>query len=185
MKQTILGVIACIAIFVVILSGCADDSNMQSGEGINESYSVQPSSSPQSDDEQINTLETPSASAASEETEENMRNIEITVNGENFSATLYDSEAAKVFAGMLPLTLNMSDYSGFEKVGSLGTSLPTDNQQTTTQSGDIVLYNGNQIVIFYGSNSWSYTRLGKIDDLSGWKEALGIGDVTVTFSIGE
>ena len=79
----------------------------------------------------------------------------------------------------------MTDYSGFEKVGALGTSLPTSNSQTTTQSGDIVLYQGNQIVIFYGSNSWSYTRLGKIDDLTGWKDALGSGDVTVTFSMEE
>ena len=80
------------------------------------------------------------------------------------------------------ITIQMTDYSGFEKVGALGTSLPTTNSQTTTQSGDIVLYQGNQIVIFYGSNSWSYTRLGKIDDLTGWKDALGSGDVTVTFS---
>lgn len=79
----------------------------------------------------------------------------------------------------------MSDYAGFEKVGSLGRSLPTSNSQTTTQSGDIVLYNGDQIVIFYASNSWSYTRLGKIDDLTGWEEALGSNDVIVTFSIGE
>ena len=80
------------------------------------------------------------------------------------------------------ITIQMTDYSGFEKVGALGTSLPTTNSQTTTQSGDIVLYQGNQIVIFYGSNSWSYTRLGKIDDLTGWEDALGSGDVTVTFS---
>ena len=71
--------------------------------------------------------------------------------------------------------VQMSDYSGFEKVGPLGTSLPASNSQTTTQAGDIVLYNGNQIVIFYGSNSWSYTRLGHIDDLTGWEEALGSG----------
>ena len=81
------------------------------------------------------------------------------------------------------LTIQMSDYGGFEKVGSLGQSLPTGNSQTTTQAGDIVLYQGNQVVIFYGSNSWSYTRLGKIDDLTGWEEALGGGDITVTFSL--
>ena len=66
----------------------------------------------------------------------------------------------------------------------MGTSLPTQSSQITTQAGDIVLYQGNQIVLFYGSNSWSYTRLGRIDDLSGWEEALGSGDVTVAFSIG-
>ena len=82
------------------------------------------------------------------------------------------------------MTIQMSDYAGFEKVGALGTSLPTSNSQTTTQAGDIVLYQGNQIVLFYGSNSWSYTRLGTIDDLTSWTEALGSGDVSVTFSLG-
>ena len=82
-----------------------------------------------------------------------------------------------------PVIIQMNDYSGFEKVGSLGMSLPVDDSRITTHAGDIVLYNGNQIVIFYGSNSWSYTRLGKIEDLSGWEDALGSGDVTVTFSL--
>ena len=81
-----------------------------------------------------------------------------------------------------PVTIQMSDYAGFEKVGDLGTDLPASDRQTTTQAGDIVLYQGNQIVIFYGSNSWSYTRLGRIDDLTGWEEALGNGDVTLTLS---
>ena len=83
------------------------------------------------------------------------------------------------------VTIEMEDYGSFEKVGALGQSLPTENVQTTTQAGDIVLYQGNQIVLFYGSNSWSYTRLGKIDDLTGWEQALGDADVTVTFSLEE
>ena len=70
-------------------------------------------------------------------------------------------------------------------MGSLGKSLSTDNQQITTQAGDIVLYSGNQIVMFYGSNSWSYTKIGKSDDLSGWEDALGNGSVTVVFSLTE
>ena len=61
------------------------------------------------------------------------------------------------------LTVQMSMYGGFEQVGSLGTNLPRDDKQTTTDYGDVVLYSGNRIVIFYGSNSWSYTRLGHID----------------------
>lgn len=118
--------------------------------------------------------------------EENMnRKIIVEVNGSRFTAILENNKAADTLAEMIreePVTIRMNDYSGFEKVGSLGTNLPTSNRQTTTQAGDIVLYQGNQIVIFYGSNSWSYTRLGKIDDLTGWKDALGSGDVTVTFS---
>lgn len=112
--------------------------------------------------------------------------MNVQIGSSIFTATLEDNPAVESFVKMMeaaPVVIQMSDYSGFEKVGSIGTSLPSSNSQTTTQSGDIVLYNGNQIVIFYGSNSWSYTRLGKIDDLSGWEEALGSGDVIVTFSM--
>ena len=112
--------------------------------------------------------------------------MKVQVGSSTFTATLEENAAVDALIEMMqsaPVVIQMSDYSGFEKVGSLGTSLPASDSQTTTQAGDIVLYNDNQIVIFYGSNSWSYTRLGKIDDLSGWEEALGSGDVQVTFSI--
>ena len=119
-----------------------------------------------------------------EENSEMQMNVQ--VGGSTFTATLEENEAVNELVKMMeqgPVTIQMSDYSGFEKVGSLGTSLPASNQQTTTRAGDIVLYQGNQIVIFYGSNSWNYTRLGHIDDLTGWEEALGSGEVTVTFSL--
>ncbi len=120
-------------------------------------------------------------------TEENkVANMNVQVGDVVFSATLEENEAVSALVELMresPVVIQMSDYSGFEKVGSLGTSLPASNSQTTTQAGDIVLYNGNQIVIFYGSNSWSYTRLGHIDDLTGWEDALGSGDVTVIFSL--
>ena len=118
--------------------------------------------------------------------EEAVMNMKIQVGDAVFSATLEENEAVASFVEMMrenPVSIQMSDYSGFEKVGSLGTNLPASNSQTTTHAGDIVLYNENQIVIFYGSNSWSYTRLGHVDDLTGWEEALGSGDVTVTFSL--
>lgn len=126
-----------------------------------------------------------SLSEVSEESENEM-NMNVQVGDAVFSATLEENEAVTAFVEMMregSVVIRMSDYSGFEKVGPLGTSLPASNSQTTTHAGDIVLYNGNQIVIFYGSNSWSYTRLGHIDDLTGWEEALGNGDVTVTFSL--
>lgn len=118
--------------------------------------------------------------------EGNVMNMNVQVGDAVFSATLEENEAVTAFVEMMReglVVIQMSDYSGFEKVGPLGTSLPASNSQTTTHAGDIVLYSGNQIVIFYGSNSWSYTRLGHIDDLTGWEEALGNGDVTVTFSL--
>ena len=110
----------------------------------------------------------------------------LTVEGATFPATFADNQGAEALANLLtdgPLTLSLDDYGGFEKVGSLGQTLPTSNTHITTQSGDIVLYQGRQIVLFYGSNSWSYTRLGRVTDLTGWKEALGQSDVTVTLSL--
>ena len=118
--------------------------------------------------------------------ENKVENMNVQVGDVVFSATLEKNEAMSALVEMMresPVVIQMSDYSGFEKVGSLGTSLPTSNSQTTTQAGDIVLYNGNQIVIFYGPKCWNYTRLGYIDDLTGWEEALGRGDVTVIFSL--
>lgn len=81
-----------------------------------------------------------------------------------------------------PITIEMSMYGGFEQVGSFGRNFTRDDEQTTTSAGDIVLYSGNQLVIFYGSNSWAYTRLGKIQNLSeqSLTELLSNGDVTIT-----
>ncbi len=110
----------------------------------------------------------------------------VTISDQTFAATLADNPGAEAFKALLadgPLTIEVSDYGGFEKVGPLGQRLPTENTQTTTQAGDIVLYQGDQIVLFYGSNFWSYTRLGSIDDLTGWAEALGGGDLSVTLSL--
>jgi len=78
------------------------------------------------------------------------------------------------------LTISMSMYGGFEQVGPIGQSITRDDSQTTTGAGDIVLYSGNQIVVFYGSNSWAYTRLGHMDLARAELTALlGNGDVTI------
>ena len=93
-------------------------------------------------------------------------------------------EALKTLAAE-GLTIDMSMYGGFEQVGSIGQSLPRSDAQTTTTSGDIVLYSGNQLVVFYGGNSWAYTRLGHITDQTPekMKTLLGNGDVTITLSM--
>ena len=85
-----------------------------------------------------------------------------------------------------PLSISMSMYGGFEQVGSIGQSLPREDRQTTTQSGDIVLYSGDQIVVFYGSNSWAYTPLGHISDKSAQEmaELLSNGNVTIQIGYG-
>ena len=101
-----------------------------------------------------------------------------------------DNESVEALAKLAetePLVIEMSMYGGFEQVGSLGESLPRNDKQTTTEAGDIVLYSGNQIVVFYGSNSWAYTRLGHITDKTAEEmaELLSGGDVTITISMGE
>ena len=177
----------------------SESAASESNSGVSHTPSSEPKSTPQQS-QQPEAADTPSSKATapssqtpSSETTDGSSSKEISVTkmnvqigGNTFTATLASNAAVDSFVEMMksaPVVIQMSDYSGFEKVGSLGNSLPTSNSQTTTQTGDIVLYNGNQIVIFYGSNSWSYTRLGKIDDLSGWEDALGSGDVSVTFSV--
>ncbi len=102
------------------------------------------------------------------------------INGEEYPVEWENNESVEALKALCPLTVKLSMYGGFEQVGSLGKSLPKNDEQTTTNYGDIVLYSGNQIVIFYGSNSWAYTRLGPIlADKEIMEETLGNGDVTI------
>ena len=124
----------------------------------------------------------------SPEEAESASEMNVQIGNTVFTVTLEDNAATCELVEMLreaPVSINMNDYGSFEKVGPLGRSLTTDNHQITTTAGDIVLYQGNQIVMFYGSNSWSYTKIGRIDDLTGWKEALGNGSITAVFSLAE
>lgn len=84
------------------------------------------------------------------------------------------------------LSIQMSMYGGFEQVGSVGTNLTREDQQMTTGAGDVVLYSGNRLVVFYGNNSWAYTRLGRIDlSEEELKTLLGNGDVVISLEIEE
>ena len=114
----------------------------------------------------------------------------ITAGDTTFTAVFADNSSAQALKELLEqgdLTLSMSDYGGFEKVGSLGSQLPQNNEQITTGPGDVILYQGSSITIYYDTNSWNFTRLGKIEDVT--KEellaALGEGDVEVTLSLAE
>lgn len=112
----------------------------------------------------------------------------LTINGKNVFVEWEDNESVRALKELVlaePLSIQMSMYGGFEQVGSIGTNLPRNDVQTTTEAGDIVLYSGNQIVIFYGSNSWAYTKLGKVIDKSKDKmtELLGNGAITITISM--
>lgn len=115
--------------------------------------------------------------------------LNITIDGKTLPVILVENEATRTLVAALqesPITYEADDYGGFEKVGALGRSLPTSNQQITTEAGDVILYSGNQIVLFYGSNTWNYTRLGRIqyttlDELKSFLKA-GQGRISVTLS---
>lgn len=113
--------------------------------------------------------------------------ITIEVNGHTLTAELADNEAARALAELAEegFTAELSEYGGFEKVGKLPQSLPASDERVTTEAGDIMLYQGDQMTIFYNSNSWSYTRLGHITGVSQeeLEDIFGEGDITVDISL--
>ena len=120
--------------------------------------------------------------------EENIDMIKIKVNNNVLEVKLENNEATKSLVERLKngdITVNANEYGGFEKVGNLGFSLPRNDTSITTSAGDIVLYQGNQISLFYNSNSWSYTKLGKVQNVNSreLKNILSSGDVTLVLSL--
>lgn len=122
--------------------------------------------------------------------EEQVTVMYITINGNKLEITLAQNSSVDALIGILKqhdITYIAQPYGGFEIVGNIGQSLPTNNSQITTQAGDVILYQGNSIVIFYGQNSWSYTRIGKINGYSAseLKTLLGAesGSVEVRLSL--
>ena len=121
----------------------------------------------------------------SEEEEEPM--MQMKINDTPVTVAWEDNESVSALKELAAndLTIQMSMYGGFEQVGSIGQRLPSSDVQTSTSSGDIVLYSSNQLVVFYGSNSWAYTRLGHITDKTPeeMRTLLSNGDVTITLSV--
>jgi hypothetical protein len=109
----------------------------------------------------------------------------VTVGERRFAITLNDTEAARAFAAMLPLTIAMADLNSNEKHAELPASLPANaSRPGTIRNGDLMLYGTNTLVLFYVTfeSSYSYTRLGRVDDPAGLAQALGSRDVRVVFS---
>jgi hypothetical protein len=113
--------------------------------------------------------------------------IKIRANSKVFTATLYDNETANAFKTLLPLTIKMDELNGNEKKYDFSKDFPTDDHNPRQiNNGDLMIWSGNTLVLFYKafSTSYSYTRLGKIDNATGLASALGAGNVTVTFEVG-
>lgn len=101
-----------------------------------------------------------------QEKNEEKRAMKLMIGETEVPVTWEENESVKALMALTeaePLTIQLSMYGGFEQVGPIGRSIVSDDQQTTTEAGDIVLYSGDQIVVFYGSNSWAYTRLGHVE----------------------
>ena len=114
--------------------------------------------------------------------------IVMTINGTPVTVEWEDNETVSTLREAVrdnPLTIQMSMYGGFEQVGSLGMNLPRNDTRITTEPGDVILYSGNQLVVFYGSNTWAYTRLGHITDKAQaeLRELLSNGNVTIVISM--
>ncbi|HIT06617.1 MAG TPA: hypothetical protein IAB53_08260 [Candidatus Scybalocola faecipullorum] len=117
-----------------------------------------------------------------------MMNIE--VNGNNIKVKLYNNSSADALKELLkkgPLTISMKDYAYMEKFGSLGMQLPANDEHITTKAGDVILSEGNLLVIYYAPNTWNFTRLGKVCSLSEaeLRKVLGKGSITATLTIDE
>lgn len=112
--------------------------------------------------------------------------IQLTIGGNRFTATLYQNETAGAFKKLLPMTINMKELNGNEKYYDLPNNMPTNaSNPGRIQNGDLMIYGSRTLVLFYKSfnTSYSYTRLARIDDPSGLQNALGSGNVTVTFEL--
>ena len=157
---------------IISLSACGKSNNS----------SVQPTT-----DEPSTTITTPSDdnSTTKEDENENMK-LTLRIDGIEVDVIWADNDSVKVLKNLAKdgLTINMSKYGGFEQVGSIGSTLPSSDTRITTIPGDIVLYSSNQIVLFYDSNTWSYTKLGHINlSKSELTDLLGDEDVVITLKL--
>ncbi len=170
-------IITIFALIMSFFSGCASDTDHEAE--FNE-MSVKSEITVDTNNEAVS-----DTAVKEEKSEENIMYIKI---GDTIlTAELADNSSADALKEMLSegsVTIEMSDYANFEKVGDLGKSLPRNDEQITTEAGDLILYQGNNFVIYYDTNSWNFTRLGKIKDVSAEEliDILGDGNVTVTLT---
>ena len=191
MIKRILGLFLLVGLF--LLAGCA-----QPVQPVNSTDTAQEYNQTSQEKTQEMTVDEPEETVTEEKeaeemiTEEELQVVRMSaelvleVNGKRFYPELAENSSAEAFFEKLKegkLDLELHDYGSFEKVGPLPWELPRNDEQITTEPGDIILYQGNQLTIYYDENTWSFTRLGKIKYVTKEEllEALGDGDVTVSF----
>ncbi len=160
MADSIITIFSILSIFLVSVLSCNDDKNLKSNHTDNTK------------------LETRTDTLSNQ--------LMITIGSRTFDATLLDNPTVTEFKSRLPLTITMSELNGNEKLYRFSTDFPVNpSNPGTINTGDLMVYGSNTVVLFYeGLNtSYSYTRMGKIDDPTGLRNALGTGNVTVTFKM--
>ena len=185
--------VLCGVFLLLLLGGCAEKESHSSQETVMSETETSSTDKPVATEQPLPTgnsaaTEQPSPAVEVSLPAETSPTEELTmmlkIDDTEIAVRWEDNESVEALKDLIreaPLTINMSMYGGFEQVGSLGTSLPRNDVQTTTEAGDIVLYSGNQIVVFYGSNSWAYTRLGHVElSAPEMSDLLSHGDVTIT-----
>ena len=196
-----IGILLCIIMIAAVLTGCGKANDIAPSQATKDIMSAtqMPTSASEAPAQAATAAPTqpPQAAKATDEPRENPptqveevqqeKVLRMKIDGTPVTVAWEDNEAVaalKEYCRDQILTIPMSMYGGFEQVGSIGTTLPRNDVQTTTQSGDIMLYSGNQLVVFYGSNDWAYTWLGHITDKSQDEltALLSNGDVTVSLS---
>jgi len=196
MKKIICGALTFALLFTI--TACGNNGNKENSD-IKPEFSTNEAAPSDAESVDSNELETAAGTVQTdiqqaESTQENTEQettevkMKIQVGDITFTATLVKNSSVDAFKELMAdgsLTLNMSDYANMEKGADLGVTLPQNNEHMNIQAGDIILYQGRTFVIYYNTNSWSLTPIGKIDnvDAETLRETLGPGDVTVTLSL--
>ena len=169
--------IIVLIIMTLALSGCTSHgikpAESQTAPSQSETVAVEENTTAEEDSTKMVSTE--------EDSTEMANTMQLLIGETEVPVTWEDNASVDALRELCPLTIQLSMYGGFEQVGSIGQSIVRDDKQTTTNYGDSVLYSGNQIVVFYGSNSWAYTKLGHIDlSQQEMSDLLGGGDVSIT-----
>jgi len=172
---------------VMLTTACAKyDNDSIAGASSTQSIQDLPQKDKMQTSENDNVRRDTDLTESDEDKVEEKESMIMKINDEAVDVTWEENASVEELKGLAQtgLTISMSMYGGFEQVGPIGKSIVSDDKQTVTKPGDIVLYSSDKIVVFYGSNSWSYTRLGKINmSQNELEQLLGNGDVTITLSI--
>lgn len=178
--KRILGLIMMCILLAVMPAACSASEEETGGAGTTQSAESEETAEAEG-------AETSDTADNENNTEKEILDMKMTINGTAVKVNWEDNASVKALAEMAgngPVTIETEPYGGFEQVGSIGATLPSNDTDIRTEAGDIMLYTSSQMVIFYGSNSWAYTRLGRITDKSDseLRELLGGDGVTVTIT---